>query len=152
MPGVTGGRVAKPFWAGSSHQLRGAARVTIRAPLVERNARRLRVLVSIAFMILSSRLLGGTFDRPKGRIVGAAATNEVGQRLSNLIVARSRIASQQFDSRHDPAIDTIAALIHLFLDPSSLDRVRISGVPSPASVVISRFVTAETGVTQDRTA
>src|SRR6266852_3579194 len=76
-------------------------------------------------MAFPSRLLGGALHRLDGSVVGAASADQIGERSSDLAVGRMGIAGEQFGPRHDPAIDAIGALIHLLLDPGSLELVRL---------------------------
>jgi hypothetical protein len=55
----------------------------------------------------------------------AAAADQRSQRLLDLVLAGIGRLPQEGSGGHDPAIDAIAALIDLLLDPGGLDRVRL---------------------------
>src|SRR6185369_1469222 len=103
---------------------RGRKTVTTSAPLACRNSRR----EIGAFMIASSRhALLSTLDGAQDRNVGAAAALEPRERIAQLRVARLWIFLQDRSGGHDPAVDTVAALRHLFLDVGGLQRVGLLG-------------------------
>ena len=59
------------------------------------------------------------------RHVRAAAALQPGQRVADLGVGRLLLVAQERGRGHDPAVDAVAALRHLFLDVSGLQRMRL---------------------------
>src|SRR5262245_24618136 len=55
--------------------------------------------------------------------MGAAAADQRSERRIDLRVSGMRIAIEELDGGHEPAVDAVRALIHLFFDPRLLDRV-----------------------------
>jgi len=55
----------------------------------------------------------------------AAPAFQSGQRILDLFVGRLLVVAQECGGRHEPAIDAIAALRHLLLDVSGLQRMRL---------------------------
>src|SRR5262245_1118333 len=96
-----------------------SGKVTTSAPEVLRKSRREKVSI---FMVMSS--LGhhfrGALDRLDDARVGAAAAQVVGERGSDLFVARPLVPCQQLGRLHDHAVDAVAALHRLFLDEGLL--------------------------------
>src|SRR5262245_47740804 len=57
----------------------------------------------------------------------AAAALEAGERVLDLVLGRLLLLIEEGGGRHDPAVDAVAALRHLFLDIGLLDRMRLLG-------------------------
>src|SRR5213594_3066349 len=57
----------------------------------------------------------------------SAAALEAGERILDLVLGRLLLLVEESGGRHDPAIDAVAALRHLFLDIGLLDRMRLLG-------------------------
>src|SRR5262245_38658161 len=76
-------------------------------------------------MAPSSSLLGGALDGADRGPVGAAAADEVFQRVLDLRIGRLGIALDQLGRGQDPATDAIGTLRDLLLEPGCLDRVRL---------------------------
>src|SRR5258708_4810329 len=55
----------------------------------------------------------------------AAAAFEAGEPGTDLGIARMRIVGEERGRRHDPAIDAVAALRHLLVDPGLLELMRL---------------------------
>src|SRR5262245_11710912 len=75
----------------------------------------------------SSSLLGGALDGANGGRVGAAAADEVFERILDLRIRGLRIAVDQLGRGQDPAADAIGALRDLLLEPGGLNRMRLLG-------------------------
>src|SRR5215510_7811902 len=78
-------------------------------------------------MAPSSSLLGGALDGADGGPMGAAAADEVLQRILDLRIRRLGIAVDQLGRGQDPAADAIGALRDLLLEPGGLNRMRLLG-------------------------
>src|SRR5262245_64001278 len=57
----------------------------------------------------------------------AAAALEAGERVLDLVLGRLFLLVEEGGGCHDPAVDAVAALRHLFLDIGLLDRMRLLG-------------------------
>src|SRR5262249_22090808 len=57
----------------------------------------------------------------------AAAALEAGERVLDLVLGWLLLLIEEGGSRHDPAVDAVAALRHLFLDIGLLNRMRLLG-------------------------
>src|SRR6266550_1038402 len=69
--------------------------------------------------------LCGALDRPHGGRMGAAAADQGRECRFDLRVSRMRIAIEELDRGHHPAVDAIGALVDLLFDPGLLNRVRL---------------------------
>src|SRR4051812_40935687 len=68
---------------------------------------------------------GGALDRLENADMRAATTFQALERLLDLGFARLLLLGEQRCSGHDPAVDAVAALRHLFLDVGGLQRMRL---------------------------
>src|SRR6516162_3064450 len=82
----------------------------------------------------------------------AAAALEAGERLFDLRVGRLLGLIEERGRGHDPAVDAVAALRHLLLHVGPLDRMRLLGRAEAGKGDDLPLPTADTGVTQERTA
>src|SRR5260221_1597757 len=68
---------------------------------------------------------GGALDGAQDGEMRAAAAFEAGEPGTDLGIARMRIVGEERGRRHDPAIDAVAALRHLLVDPGLLELMRL---------------------------
>src|SRR4051794_24109352 len=68
---------------------------------------------------------GGALDRAQDAHVRAAPAFQAFERLLDLGFARLLLLGEESSRRHDPPVDAVAALRHLLLDISGLQRVRL---------------------------
>src|SRR5258705_7192487 len=94
----------------------GSVSDTTRAPAPGNTSRRLRWMFMVHLPSCLRRALDGAQDAD----MGAAAAFQARQRVADLGVGRPRILVEQRDRGHDPAVEAVAALRHLFLDEGRL--------------------------------
>src|SRR5258707_3556879 len=82
-------------------------------------------------MARSSSLLGRALDRAQRSAMSTAATDQVLERVLDLRVGRVWIAVDELGGGEEPAVDAVAALVHLLFDPRGLDPVRLIGRAEP---------------------
>src|SRR5205814_2653938 len=93
-----------------------AEKANTNAPALPISSRREISICVVAFMVSSSRhLLGRALHRAHNRGMRAATAFDPGQRLPDFRIRRPLFAFQERRRRHDPAVQAIAALRHLFL-------------------------------------
>src|SRR3954452_9070416 len=77
------------------------------------------------FMSRPPHLVGGAHDSADDAVVCAAAAEVCGERLTDVVFGRLRIAIQQRLRAHDHAVDAVAAWGCLLVDEGALQRVRL---------------------------
>src|SRR5438105_5447546 len=122
LPGPTPAAAAESNCAALTHSA-GVAIATTSAPAEVRKARRLNSFNWSSSIMTASRPRCAQHC-PDRRVVGAATANQVGERISHVLLCRMRIARQQFSGCHDPAADTVGTLVDLLRDPCRLQRMR----------------------------
>src|SRR6185437_16939213 len=73
----------------------------------------------------STHHAGGALDRARDRHVCAAAAFQPAERLGDLVIGRLVVLLEESSGGHDPAVETVAAQRHFFLDIGELDRMRL---------------------------
>src|SRR5580698_4225601 len=99
-------------------------KLTMRAPVPLRNARRSAEIFSIS---PSSNRAGGALDRAQDADMRPTSAKIIGQFLGNLFVARLVVLVQEGRRLHDHAIDAVSALHGLLVDKRLLHSMGLFG-------------------------
>src|SRR5262249_37538565 len=103
----------------------GAPIETTSAPAPLSSVRRERLFSILVMVTSSAHHLAAAPDRAQNADMRPATAFQTGERVLDLVLGRLLLLIEQGGGRHDPAVDAVAALRHLFLHIGLLDWMRL---------------------------